>query len=177
MEYLKPQEIDLALRLLTKPNRLAMRLCIATGLRISDALGIRTDQLRSRMTIRERKTGKSRRVTVPARLLEELQQEAGAVYVWPNARDPHRHRTRQAVWKDVKRAARAARVPANAGTHSARKVYAVEKYRRGGLEAAQSALLHDDPTVTMLYALADQLRAAGPPRRARSKKIDKRSKE
>lgn len=176
MEYLKPDEIDLALRLLTRPNRLAMKLCIATGLRISDALGLRTDQLKGRVTIRERKTGKSRRVTIPAKLLEELRQSAGAVYVWPNAKDPNRHRTRQAVWKDVKRAAKAARVPANAGTHSARKVYAVEKYRRGGLEAAQSALLHDDPTVTMLYALADQLRAAGPPPRRRSKKLDVKSK-
>lgn len=140
-------------------------------MRIGDALSLRTDQLRSRVTIHEQKTGKSRRVTIPAALLRELQRAAGQIYVWPNARDPQRTRTRQAVWKDIKRAAKAARIPANAGTHSARKIYAVMKYRKGGLGEAQAALLHEDPAVTMIYALADELRRRGPAkRRRRSKK-------
>ena len=171
-EYLTPQEMDLALRLLTQENRLAMELCIATGLRIGDALQIRTDRLRQRMTIREQKTGKSRRIYIPAGLLEKLQRQAGTVWVFPGARDPvGKHRTRQAVWKDVKRAAKAARLPANAGTHSARKVYAVGVAAARGMAAAQAALNHDDPTVTMIYALADKLRqnapTAPPPRRPR----------
>ena len=66
------------------------------------------------------------------------------------------------------RAAKGARIPANAGTLSARKVYAVKLYRKRGLDAAQAALNHDDPAVTMVYALADALRT-----RRGSKKVDK----
>lgn len=151
------------MRLLTPINRLVMELCIVTGLRVGDVLAIRTAKLGRRMTIREAKTDKSRRVSIPPGLLQELERQAGAVWVFPGARDPvGRHRTRQAVWKDLKRAAKAARIPANVGPHSARKVYAVELYRRRGLKAAQAALNHDDATVTLLYALADELRQRGP---------------
>lgn len=169
VEWLSRDEVDLALRLLTPINRLVMEVCISTGLRVSDVLTLRTDRLRSRMTIREAKTGKSRRVQIPAALLEKLILEAGATWVFEGARDPGKHRTRQAVWKDVKRAAKAARIPVNAGTHSARKIYAVDLYRRRGMAAAQTALNHDDQAVTLIYALADQLRQNAPTR-ARSRK-------
>ena len=39
--------------------------------------------------------------------------------------------------------------------HSARKLAAVEAYRKGGLDAAQRLLSHSDPAVTLLYALSD----------------------
>lgn len=149
-----------------------MEVCISTGLRIGDALELRTAQIQGggRVTVRERKTGKSRRITIPAPLVRELRANAGRVWVFEGAWDPEKHRTRQAVWKDVKRAAKAARIPANVGTHSARKVYAVQLYRKRGLGAAQAALNHDDPVVTMVYALADALRA-----RRGSKKVDRHS--
>lgn len=38
-------------------NRLIVRLCMATGLRISDALELKTARLRRRMTVKEIKTG------------------------------------------------------------------------------------------------------------------------
>lgn len=147
-----------------------MEVCIVTGLRISDALALRSAQIQGggRVTVKEQKTGKTRRVTIPAPLVRELRAQAGRVWVFQGARDPEKHRTRQAVWKDVKRAAKAARIPANAGTHSARKVYAVQLYRKRGLSAAQAALNHDDPAVTMIYALADALRT-----RRGSKKVDR----
>ena len=174
VEYLTGPEIDLALRLLTPANRLAMEVCIATGLRIGDVLALRTTELRQRFTIREQKTGKVRKVALRKALLEELQAQAGRLWVFEGARDPEKHRTRQAVWKDVKRAARAARIPANAGTHSGRKIYAVDLYGRKGLNAVQAALNHEDPMVTMVYVMADQLRQrrSGTGRK-RSKRIDK----
>lgn len=161
-DYLTEREMDLALRLLTPANRLAMELCISTGLRIGDALAIRTEALRPRMTIREQKTGKSRRISIPKDLYAALRKRAGPVWVFEGGRDPARHRTRQAVWKDLKRAAKAARIPVNAGTHSARKIYAVKLYGRRGLIQTQAALNHDDPTVTMVYALADCMRSRSP---------------
>lgn len=171
VEWLTSDEIGLALRLLMPTNRLVMELCITTGLRIGDALQIRSSKLKPRMTVRESKTGKSRRITIPAAIFEAMSAQAGRVWVFEGARDPEKHRTRQAVWKDVKRAARAARIPANAGTHSARKIYAVDLYRRKGIAAAQAALNHDDQAVTMVYALADELRKRRPRAGPRRKKL------
>lgn len=69
-----------------------------------------------------------------------------------------RHRQRQTVWKDVKRAQKAFRLAENLGTHTARKVYAAEMFDRyGDLRRVQRALNHDSMEVTALYAMADQL--------------------
>lgn len=174
VEWLTREEIDTALRLLTPANRLVMEVSISTGLRVGDVLALRSDRLRQRMTVRESKTGKSRRVTIPAALYDKVAAQAGAVWVFEGALDRNRHRTRQAVWKDLKRAAKAARIRVNAGPHSARKIYAVELYRRKGIKAAQAALNHDDQAVTLLYALADQLRLNGPVR-GRRKSLTRRT--
>ena len=53
-------------------NRLVMETCIATGLRASDVLNLRTERLRQRMTVRELKTGKTRRVYFPRELYLRL---------------------------------------------------------------------------------------------------------
>lgn len=46
----------------------------------------------------------------------------------------------------------------NVGPHSARKIFAVDLYRRtGDLEAVRKALNHSDQAVTMVYAMADEL--------------------
>ena len=82
---------------------------------------------------------------------------------------------RQAVWKDVKRAAAALRLTANAAPHSARKVYAVELLRKyGDIDRVRRALNHGGLEVTLIYAMADkQLTAAG--RRRRGKPGRKRA--
>jgi site-specific recombinase XerD len=73
--------------------------------------------------------------------------------------DTRRSRTRQAVWKDLKRVARAFRLKANVAPHSARKSFAVKEYQKGGLKRLQGLLCHSDEAVTMLYAFADELTA------------------
>ena len=94
------------------------------------------------------------------KIIEELAQlraQAGEDWVFPG-RNPAKHRTRQAVWADVKRAARAFRLPQNVGPHSFRKVYAVELLRKyGDLERVRRALNHGSYTTTMVYAMADRL--------------------
>lgn len=145
------------LRLLTPANALAMEVALDTGLRIGDVLELRTEQLqRQRISVRERKTGKTRRVYLPRHLIDRLQGQAGAVWVFPGAVDPSKHRTRQAVWKDVKRASRALRIKNNVGCHSARKVFAVDLFRKEGLEAVKKTLGHDNINTTLIY-LASEL--------------------
>lgn len=170
--YIDGDQLELVLALLTPANRLACQLALHTGLRISDVLSIRTEQLRPRLTIRETKTGKSRRITIPVKLLAAIKAQAGDIWAWPGRTDPTQHRTRQAVWADVKRAQRALRLRDNIGPHSLRKTYAVRRYAaRGDLADVQRALNHTDPAVTMLYAMADHLtqqrKAGGSKRRSR----------
>ena len=50
------QDVEFVLRLLMPENRLVMRLCLATGLRIDDALSIKSSALlKDRMTVFEKK--------------------------------------------------------------------------------------------------------------------------
>ena len=145
------------LRLLSPANALAMETALDTGLRISDVLALRTEQLRSqRFTVRESKTGKSRRVYLPRGLWLRLKASAGSLFVFEHRDDPTRHRTRQAVWKDVRRASRAMRVK-HVGCHSARKVFAVDVYRRQGLTACQKLLGHDRIETTLIYLASELL--------------------
>lgn len=151
-DAIRTDDLGVLLRLLMPTNALIVEVCLQTGLRVGDVLCFRTDRLRQRMTVKQQKTGKSRRVYLSADLFRRLQAQAGAVWVFPNALDPvRRHRCRQTVWKDLKRAARALRVDYNVAPHSCRKSYAVDLYRREGFAAVQNALQHDNPATTMIY--------------------------
>lgn len=168
-EYLLQQEVDLVLAALTPANRLVMRTALATGLRIGDVLALRPAQLKPHFWVTEEKTGKKRQVGLREPLLSDLRKYAGEYWVFPG-RDPRQHRTRQAVWKDVKRAAKAFRLPQNVGPHSARKVFAVDLLQKyGDFDRVRRALNHSSDTVTLIYAMADrQLEAKFKRRRTRS---------
>lgn len=151
------RQLELVLAALTPQNRRAMRVSLETGLRISDVLVLRPEQLDSSFVVKEGKTGKKKRVRLSDKLLEELKQQSGAYWVFPG-RDPTKHRTRQAVWMDVKRASRAFRIPQNVAPHSMRKLYAVRLYKKyGDIDRVRRALNHDDLTTTLIYAMADKL--------------------
>ena len=167
-EYLLNREVELILAALMPANALALRVALHTGLRIGDVLRLKPEQLKTRFWITEQKTGKKRQIGLPEKLLVELRETAGEYWVFPG-RDPEKHRTRQAVWKDMKRAAKAFRLPVNVGTHSARKYYAVELMRKyGDIDRVRRALNHDSETVTLLYAMADIQREAKQRSRKRS---------
>jgi len=155
------KEVDRILGLLTPSNRLVLRVILHTGLRVSDVLQLRPEQLQSRLWITEQKTGKRRQVGFPADLLRDLKAATGKTWVFPSRLDPEKHRSRQAVWYDIKRAAKAYRLPQNIGTHSARKVYAVELMEKyGDIERVRRALRHGSIAVTAIYAMADKALAA-----------------
>lgn len=168
-EYLLNREVGHILAALTPQNALIMETVLQTGLRISDVLELRTDQLRPSMWVLEKKTGKRHRCGLPKGLLALILAQAGPVWAFPGDK-PGSHKTRQAVWKDVKRASRAFRLPQNVGPHSFRKVYAVrlmEKY--GDIAKVQRALSHTSQSVTAIYALADELLSAREQQRERAR--------
>lgn len=165
-EYLIEREVERVLDLLTFENRLVLRVLLHTGLRIGDALALKPEQLRPNFWVTEQKTGKRKQVGLPQPLLNDLRDSAGEYWVFPGA-DLRKHRSRQAVWKDVKRAAAALRLTQNVAPHSARKVYAVDLLKKyGDIEKVRRALNHGGMEVTLIYALADkQLTAKGRRRR------------
>lgn len=157
-EYLLQRQVNHVLAALTPQNQLIARVCLHTGLRVGDVVTLRTQQLARQFTVTERKTNKRRKVGLPDSLLADIRAQAGPVYAFPGRKGGDTHKTRQAVWADVKRASKAFRIPQNVGPHSFRKVYAVElldKY--GDLQRVQRALNHSGPEVTMIYAMADRL--------------------
>lgn len=168
-EYLLNREVELVLAALTPENRLVMRTALVTGLRISDVLALKTSQLKPHFWVTESKTGKKKQVGLPEPLLSDIKKCAGEVWAFPG-RSGDKPRTRQAVWKDVKRAAAAFRLPQNVGPHSARKVYAVELMEKyGDIKRVQKALNHGRESITMIYAMADrELEAKNKRRRSRS---------
>lgn len=143
-------------------NRLALIVSLTTGLRIDDVLHLKTAKIqKQRFTVKEMKTGKTRRVNLSVGLWQELLQVAGRIYVFEHRTDPKRCRTRQAVNKDLKRACELFRIKGvNLSPHSARKIYAVNNYRRTcDLDKVRALLNHSEKQteVTMLYAMADVL--------------------
>lgn len=155
-EYLLQREVDGVLDMLMPGNALVMRVALHTGLRVGDVLALKPEQLKPRFWVTESKTGKRRQVGLPEPLLSDLQKTAGDIWVFPG-KDPRYHRTRQAVWKDVKRAAKALRLPQNVAPHSARKVYAVDLLQKyGDIDRVRRALNHGSVSVTLIYALADK---------------------
>lgn len=167
-EYLLDREVDLVLSALTETNRLVIRTALQTGLRVGDVLALKPERLKPHFWVTEQKTGKARQVGLPEPLLSDLKNHSGEHWVFPG-RSPWKHHTRQAVWKDVKRAAQAFRLPQNVAPHSFRKVYAVDLLKKyGDIDRVRRALNHGSETVTMIYALADMQLAAKYRRRRRA---------
>lgn len=163
-------------------NRDALMLSMYTGLRISDVLRLRWEkcsclQPGALLTLVAMKTGKATNVMISQPVYDILKRRGAGVrrtgWVFPgrtrgtkspsDGADVSAPRTRQAVWKDLKRAARLYRCDGkklreNLGPHSCRKMFAVSLYRETkSLEVVRRALGHSDLAITMVYALADEL--------------------
>lgn len=159
-DYLNPQLYNKLYSVMTYQNVLALRVSLETGLRIDDVLSLRSEQLKSRkLEGFAKKTEKKYKKTISKDLFERLNSIKGKNYVFPKRSKPNEHRTRQAVWANMKKAAKVCGVELNAAPHSARKTYAVELFKDGGLNTVQRELQHDRVTTTMLYAFSNLLTA------------------
>lgn len=157
-DYIPPGSFEHILAALTLENRLALIVSLTTGLRIDDVLHLKTsDILKDRFSIREMKTGKVRRIRLGKKLRDELIKISGRYFVFEHRLDPRRCRTRQAVNKDLKRAAALFRVKGvNVTPHTARKIFAVGEFERTcDFRHVQKLLNHSSEAVTVLYAIAD----------------------
>lgn len=138
-------------------NALAIRTSLETGLRIGDVLKITPSDLSDRcISFIAEKTGKHGTVRISSALYRALLKNSGKQWIF-EGREASHHRTRQTVWTDLKKACRHFKVDMNIAPHSARKTYAVELYKERGLKAVTQALQHDNPEVSLIYALSDKM--------------------
>ena len=129
-----------------------------TGLRIDDVLSLKRGDLTGRtITGTAEKTGKPFKKPISQDLANRLKGLNRKGFFFPHRTKPGEHRTRQAVWANMKKAAKVLGIELNAAPHSARKTYAVEVFKDRGIGAAQKELQHDRVSTTMLYAFSDML--------------------
>lgn len=159
VKAIKPDTLELVLRLLSPANSAVCRLCLHYGLRVGDVLALKSSSVHgTQTTIRESKTGKRRRILWNERTRALALRFANEIWCFPGRNDPTKHRTRQAVWRDIQRAKKALRLRGAVGTHSMRKSFAVRKYAAcGDMRAVKRLLNHTDEAVTALYALAAEV--------------------
>lgn len=138
-------EYDQLRRALPWRDSLACAIMADTGLRVSDVLAIRRDQLAPDMQIREIKTGKTRFV----HLSPETYREACA-YLRTHTADTVIPCHRSTLWRSIVRAADAFGWH-HITPHSLRKLFAVEFCAQHGLQATQAELQHSSIMTTLAY--------------------------
>lgn len=158
-DYIERDKVDKILFFVSPKVRLICEVAIATGLRIGDIVLLKTSQIENsnRVTVREQKTRKSRRIYLRRDLLCKLRAQSGDIWVF-SGRNSNKHFSRQGVWKALKKAANLCGYSENISPHTFRKYYAVNLMRRGfDLQYVSRRLGHSSEFVTMIYALADVL--------------------
>lgn len=156
--YLRPEIYNKIYGIMQYKNVLALRVSLETGLRIDDVLKIKKSDLKGR-TIRgiSEKTKKPFKKVISKDLANRLTEISGKIFIFEHRLKVDKHRTRQAVWKDLKKASKVLGLKGNIAPHSARKTYAVELFKDSGLDKVQKELQHDNTSTTMIYAFADLL--------------------
>lgn len=161
-DWINQEDLSHVLAALTPPNRLACEISMHTGMRIGDVLHITAEQVKKgRWSYREQKTGKVRRVRLTKALQDRSMALMGRIYLFEARSNGKACRSRQAVYKDIVRAAKAFRLSEHISPHSMRKIYAVKQldHHDGDVDALRKDLNHDREATTLIYAMADALTA------------------
>lgn len=162
-EYISKEEFECMLKDLKEDYKLIMLVSLETGLRLSDVLTLTYPQALWGAPIKERKTGKTCIIDLPTYLRNALMMRDGAfssstALVFPSGGDGERNTpyNRSTIYRAVKRAAEGCEV--NVTPHTARKIYAVETYRKTrDIREVKRRLRHDRLETTLLYAFSDKL--------------------
>lgn len=155
-DYINREQYNKLYLRMSYENALALRTSLETGMRIGDVLALCVEDLNGRtITYTAQKTNKKGKAVISTDLANRLKKIAGKKYIF-EGRFGNKPRTRQAVWRDVKRASEGL-FAENVAPHSARKTFAVEDFQEHGLPHTQKALQHDRADTTILYAFADSL--------------------
>ena len=156
-EYIEGEIWNAILGGMTPANARAVAVSLETGMRIGDVLKIRVSDLTDTgICYVAEKTGKQGFAPCNEKLLAILRTNAAGDICFPSRFGAKgEYRSRQAVWKNVRKAATYAGIKPHISPHSARKTFAVDLRRKKGVGAVQEALQHKYNGTTNLYAFAD----------------------
>jgi len=159
--YVNPALFEKIMRRMRPQNALALRVSLETGLRIDDVLELKKNVVEQFRTfpVVEKKTGKSRVIYLSDEIRAMLLAWSGRYYIFSSSKSELKHRTRQTVHYDMKKAVKGMGIDAaHISPHTARKIFAVRLYHlTGNLEHVQRVLNHKNASTTMYYAFADKL--------------------
>ena len=137
--------------------RLIYQVGCATGLRVTDILKLEKAILEKKEpTIREQKTGKSKRIYIPKKLRNELIEfsKNNERYIFESKASKTGHITRQAVWKHYKKVAEDMNIKINIGTHTMRKNKVYQLMEKGkNMKYIKNELNHSNLSDTLLYMM------------------------
>lgn len=161
-DYVKSESFRLLINSMQYENGLALRVSLETGLRIGDVLKARPADLKgNKLFFVAQKTGKAGVKTLSKGLATALWRVSGNDWIFEGrGKTKTGHRTRQTVYRDLKKVCKRLGIEGQISPHSARKSYAVTDFREHGLDHVKKELQHDRESVTLLYALSDVLTGA-----------------
>lgn len=161
-KYIEPEDVERLLGVMEWEEQLIVEIAIETGMRIGDILALKSENIdikKQRIIFTAQKTKKDAKIHISNQLFKKIypiMHKNPKKWIFPSPRDSSKHLTRQWFWKRVKRACRLSGVdPDGVAPHSFRKVFAVEYFKREGLEATREALQHERASTTQIYALSD----------------------
>lgn len=155
-DYITPELMYRLLGDMTEQNRLVLRFCLETGLRVSDVVEMPLTALHgTTVHYTAKKTKKEGKCTISTELFNDIMRHTDGTWVFPSDKSKTGHLTRQSVWKALKLASRRADIARNVAPHSARKIFAVQDMRKNGFAQAQKDLQHSRFDTTLLYCLSD----------------------
>ena len=155
---IKSEDVERILLHLNGQDKLIFRVCVETGLRVSDVLNLRAWYIERLITVQEGKTGKFRTVELSEglyrallpRKLSAVRTGDKEVHAFRSARKPSVSVHRSGYHRRLKKVCRLLGVDFSA--HSARKLFAQELMRStGDIFVVQKALNHKFLTDTCNY--------------------------
>ena len=155
--FLEPEEVEALLSAAgSERDRLIIRLLYTTGLRVSELVGLRKDDvdLEGRSLRVMGKGGKERLVYFPAFLVEPLRRQmesTSSQWLFPSRRGGHIHYT--TVERIVRRAAERAGIKKKVTPHVLRHSFATRSLEEGmDIREIQELLGHANLNTTQVYA-------------------------
>lgn len=140
------QELRALVKRLDEQTRLAVMISADTGLRISDILSIESGTLAREMSITEKKTGKTRKVSLSTETYnyaKRIAKHSGRYLI---------NQDRSTIYRHIKAAATEMGL-SHVSMHSIRKYYARRYCRAHGLAQTQREMAHDYLSTTLLYVV------------------------
>lgn len=163
-EYIERRDFIRLIQRIPETYRVALLLSLESGMRIGDVLSMTYGQALFGQPVKEKKTGKMVVFTCPEYARTILYQRfsgSGTIkgmddLVFESPRKPGKPVHRSTVYRRLRAAARG--VEAHVTPHTARKIFAVEEFRKtGSLSEVREALRHDNAATTALYAFSDRM--------------------